>query len=362
MRLDLAVLPGDGIGKEVVGAALEVLDALGARLGFQVARTECPVGWAAVTANGSPLPEPTLRACRSADAVLLGAVGHPDAEGALPASRPEAGLLALRAGLGCWANLRPVAVSETMAEYSALRPERATGTDLLVVRELAGGLYYGDPRGERDGRAWNTLVYEEHEVRRIAGLALRLARGRGGRVTSVDKANVLEVSRLWRRVVDAVAQREGDVDVRHMLVDRAALEIVRDPGQFDVLLTSNLFGDILSDAAGGVAGSLGVLGSASLGGVTDLYEPVHGSAPELAGLGVANPMGALTSVELMLRHTFGLDRAARALAQAVEATVKQGIRTADLVPSAGQDPLREPVGTAAFTEAVLAHIETGESP
>jgi 3-isopropylmalate dehydrogenase len=224
----------------------------------------------------------------------------------------------------------------------------------MILRELGGGLYYGEPRGEKDGKAWNTMVYSEDEVQRIARLGLSLARGRHGRITSVDKANVLEVSRLWRRVVDETAAEEGQgVEVDHMLVDRAAMELMLNPTRFDVLLTENLFGDILSDQAGALVGSLGALGSASLGDGTDLYEPVHGSAPDIAGKGVANPLGAMASVALMLRHTFRMERPARRVEWACEAVLADGVRTVDL-----KEPGQEPVGTTAFTDAVLERIES----
>jgi 3-isopropylmalate dehydrogenase len=286
--------------------------------------------------------------------VFLGAVGHPDAAGQPRDRLPETGLLGLRKALACWANLRPVRVPPSLVGVSAASPERVRGTDVMILRELGGGLYYGEPRGEKDGKAWNTMVYSEEEVRRVARLGLSLARGRDGRMTSVDKANVLEVSRLWRRVVDETTAEEGEgVEVDHMLVDRAAMELMLNPTRFDVLLTENLFGDILSDQAGALVGSLGALGSASLGDGTDLYEPVHGSAPDIAGKGIANPLGAIASVALMLRHTFRMERAARRVESAYEAVLEDGIRTVDL-----KEPGWDPVGTDAFTDAVLERLES----
>lgn len=349
----VAVLGGDGVGPEVTAAAMQVLAAAVRDDGVTLHLTERPVGWTAVLDEGSPLPEETLRACVAADAVFLGAVGHPDAAGQPRERLPETGLLGLRKALACWANLRPVRVPPSLVGVSASRSERVCGTDIMILRELGGGLYYGEPRGEKDGKAWNTMVYSEAEVRRIARLGLTLARGRRGRMTSVDKANVLEVSRLWRRVVDETTTAEGEgVEVDHMLVDRAAMELVLNPTRFDVLLTENLFGDILSDQAGALLGSLGALGSASLGDGTGLYEPVHGSAPDIAGKGIANPLGAMASVALMLRHTFRMEGAAQRVEWAYEAVLADGIRTVDL-----KEPGRDPVGTTAFTDAVLERLE-----
>ena len=358
MLLEVAFLPGDGVGAEVTRAALDVLHAVADGWGHRVEASEHPIGWAAVQGTGDPLPRPTLDACRAAPAVFLGAVGHPDAAGAPRGRRPEDGLLRLRSELGCFANVRPVRVSDSLVASSALRPEVVRGTDLVIVRELAGGLYYGTPRGWEPtvGQAVNTLSYTDDEVSRIADIAFALARARDGRVTSVDKANVLEVSQLWRRVVDQVAPAYPDVEHEHMLVDRAAMELVLRPSRFDVILTENLFGDILSDAAGALTGSLGVLGSASLGGTTDLYEPVHGSAPDIAGRDVANPIGAMASVALMLHHTFGLNEEADALEAAAEDTLVAGLATADLVRGG-----EAAVGTGAFTAEVVERLAARRS-
>jgi 3-isopropylmalate dehydrogenase len=356
-ELKVAVLGGDGVGPEVTVSAMQVLEAAVREEGVTLRLIERPVGWTAVLEEGTPLPEATLRACLDADAVFLGAVGHPDAAGQPREKLPETGLLALRKALDCWANLRPVKVTRSLEGVSALRPERVRDTDVMILRELGGGLYYGEPRADEKekGRAFNTMVYTDHEVRRLAKLGLQLARGRKGRMTSVDKANVLEVSRLWRRVVDETVAAEGQgVEVDHMLVDRAAMELVLNPTRFDVLLTENLFGDILSDQAGALAGSLGALGSASLGDGTDLYEPVHGSAPDIAGKGIANPLGALASVALMLRYTFEMEDAAQRVEDAYESVLADGIRTVDL-----KEPGIKPVGTTQFTEAVLERLEAG---
>jgi 3-isopropylmalate dehydrogenase len=347
------VLGGDGIGPEVTSAAMQVLEAAVRDDGVKLVRDERPVGWTAVLQTGSPLPKETLDACVAADAVFLGAVGHPDASGQPREKLPETGLLALRKALECWANLRPVRVPPSLVGVSALRAERVRGTDVMILRELGGGLYYGEPRADEGKRAYNTMVYSDLEVRRMARLALTLARGRRGRVTSVDKANVLEVSRLWRRVVDETAAEAGEgIEVDHMLVDRAAMELVLNPTRFDVLLTENLFGDILSDQAGALVGSLGALGSASLGDGTDLYEPVHGSAPDIAGKGIANPLGAIDSVALMLRHTFHMDDAARRVEYAYGAALADGVRTGDLA-----EPGQKKASTTEFTEAVLERLQ-----
>ena len=350
----MAVLGGDGVGPEVTAAAMRVLKAAVRGEDVVLHLDERQIGWTAVLGESAPLPDGTLRACLDTDAVFLGAVGHPDAAGQPRERMPETGLLELRKALDCWANLRPVRVPPALVGVSALRAERVRGTDLMILRELGGGLYYGEPRGQDGEKAWNTMVYSEEEVRRVARLALELARRRRGCVTSVDKANVLEVSRLWRRVVDETAAEEGEgVEVNHMLVDRAAMELVLNPTRFDVVLTENLFGDILSDQAGALVGSLGALGSASLGAGTDLYEPVHGSAPDIAGKGIANPVGAIASVSLMLRHTFHMEEAAWRVEHACEAALADGMRTVDLI-----EPGQKPVGTTEFTDVVLERLET----
>lgn len=355
--IHLAVLPGDGVGPEVTRAGLRVLDAVADVADHRVRSQSWPVGWAALAETGTPLPDETLAACLAADAILLGAVGDPHADDLPPSERPVSGLLRLRRELGCFANLRPLRVSGGLIPYSPLRPERVRGTDLVIVRELSGGLYYGEPRGldESAGQAWNSVSCGCEEIRRIAEVAFELAADRRGRVTSVDKANVLEVSRLWRTVVDEVGLEHPGVSLEHMLVDRAAMELALRPTQFDVILTENLFGDILSDEAGALAGSLGLQGSASLGGRTDLYEPVHGSAPDIAGAGAANPTGAIASIALMLRHTFGLDAEADMIDRALDRAFAEGCRTRDLEPS--DAPGESPLGTAPFAEAVIERLE-----
>lgn len=357
--LKIVVLPGDGIGPEVSQAARVVLDAVASRFGHDLAVQEHPVGFSAWERHGVPIDDSVLDACRSADAVFLGAVGDPRAEALDPEVRPEAALLRLRRELGCFANLRPARIDEPLVGASALRPEIARTCDFVIVRELTGGLYYGAPRGydRAARRAVNTLTYDEGEVERVARVAFELATRRRGHLTSVDKANVLEVSRLWRSVVDRVATDYPGVELEHMLVDRCAMEVVTNPGRFDVLLTENLFGDILSDEAAAVCGTLGVLPSASIGGSVGLYEPVHGSAPDLAGHDVANPVGAIRSMAMMLDHSFGLDREAAAIEQAVARVLADGLRTADVAGGS------RPVGTRAFgkavADAVLAPADDG---
>ncbi|HMV32805.1 MAG TPA: 3-isopropylmalate dehydrogenase, partial [Gemmatimonadales bacterium] len=298
----IAVLPGDGIGPEVVAAGLAVLHAAAERFGLTIHATEFPMGAAGVAAHGDPFPEVTRQGIRGADAVLLGAVGDPSLDAAPRHLKPETGLLALRAALGVFANLRPVAAHPALAHASPLRPERLAGTDLLIVRELTGGLYYGEPRSNDGEVAVNTLRYSRPEVERVARIAFEAARGRRKKLLSVDKANVLETSQLWRAVVTAMAAAYPDVAVEHIYVDYAAMRLVTDPASLDVVLTENMFGDILSDEAAVLAGSLGLLPSASLGAGAGLYEPIHGSAPPLAGKDVANPIGTIGSVAMLLRY------------------------------------------------------------
>ncbi len=346
-RLHVAVLPGDGIGPEVIDAALRILHTVARNGAHELVLAEHAIGWAATERHGDPLPADTLEACLAADAVLLGAIGDPAAEGAPPLQRPEAGLLRLRRELGCFANLRPARVPDALLEFSALKERVARGTDIMIVRELGGGIYYGEPRGADEEHAWNTMTYSRAEVERVARLAFELAAGRRGRLTSVDKANVLEVSRMWRQVVTEIAGDFPNVRLDHMYVDRAAMELVLEPSEFDVIVTGNLFGDILSDQCGGLGGSLGLLGSASLGGRTDLYEPVHGSAPDIAGQGIANPIGAIDSVAMMLRHTFGLHHDAASVEAAVDEALRNGHRTADLRTEGGSA-----LTTTEFTDVV----------
>jgi 3-isopropylmalate dehydrogenase len=330
-RFSLAVLPGDGIGPEVTAEALKVLRAAADLFGYRIDTAEYAVGAAGVAESGDSLPERTRSAVTQADAVLLGAVGHPDLAAAEGKRRPEAGLLALRKLLGVYANLRPVTVYPSLLHASPLRPERLAGVDLLIVRELTGGLYYGEPRGRDRDAAVNTLRYTVPEIERVARVAFRAAADRRGRLTSVDKANVLEVSQLWRETVTRIGETEfAEVAVEHLYVDFAAMRLVTDPARIDVLLTENLFGDILSDEAAVLTGSLGLLPSASLGEGPGLFEPVHGSAPDIAGRGVANPIGAIASASMLLRYGLACPEAAAVVDHAVAAVLAAGARTADL--------------------------------
>jgi 3-isopropylmalate dehydrogenase len=348
LRARIVLLPGDGIGPEIGSAARAVLGALG---DFEV--SDRLIGGASIDAHGTALADEVLAACRSADAVLLCAVGGPKWDTTDPdAPRPEQGLLGLRKGLGVYANLRPVRPSEALLDASPLRRERIEGTDLLVVRELTGGIYFGD--SGRDGdRAHDDCAYSVEEIERIASVAFDSAAGRRGKVTSVDKANVLETSRLWRETVSRLAEEREEIELDHMLVDNAAMQLVSRPSGFDVIVTENLFGDILSDEAAMLTGSLGMLPSASLGADgPGLFEPVHGSAPDIAGTGKANPLATLLSVAMLLRHGLGREQEADRLEAAVEKALADGLRTPDL---AGGDGTRE-VGTEEMTEAVLAAL------
>jgi len=350
----IAVLAGDGIGPEIVSAACQLLTALGS-FDFE----EHPIGGASIDALGTPLSDTVLEACRGSDAVLLGAVGGPRWDSTDPeAPRPEQGLLGLRKGLGLYANLRPVRPLPALIDASPLRPERIEGTDLLVVRELTGGIYFG-AKERRGGTASDECVYSTPEIERIARIAFEAARRRAGgsgagRVTSVDKANVLETSRLWREVVTSTAADYEDVELDHLLVDNAAMQLVSNPSRFDVIVTENMFGDILSDESAMLTGSLGMLPSASLGdGGPGVFEPVHGSAPDIAGEGVANPLATFLSVAMMLRDGLGDDGRATRLEAAVERVLADGLRTADL--HMGSEGERR-VGTEEMTRAVIAAL------
>jgi 3-isopropylmalate dehydrogenase len=329
------LLPGDGIGPEVVYEAVRVLDVTGKKFEHTFEYTERLIGGCAIDRYGVALTDETLADCQSADAVLLGAVGGPKWDDPAAKVRPEQGLLALRKGLSVFANLRPVRAHPSLADASPLKPEKLAGVDVMVIRELTGGLYFGQPKGreQRDGheRAVDTLEYYDYEVRRVVELAFRLARGRRSRVTSVDKANVLESSRLWRQVATAVGQEHPDVALDHMLVDTAAMRLVANPASFDVLVTENMFGDILTDEAAVLAGSMGLLPSASLGASgPGLYEPIHGSAPDIAGKGIANPLGTILSAAMLLRYSLSLEREAATIEAAVDQVLTAGCRTADL--------------------------------
>jgi len=340
--LTVALLPGDGVGPEVTAEAARVLRAAAEAFGFELVTSEHPVGGAGLDAAGDPLPSDTLEACLAADAVFLGAVGGPQWDDVDASSRPERGLLRLRARLGAFANLRPVSVPSSMAGRSPLREEVVSGTDLLIVRELTGGIYFGTPREKTDTEAFDTMRYTDTEIERIARVAFEWARRRGGRVASVDKANVLASSRLWREVVTRLgASSYPDVELEHFYVDNAAMQIVRDPKHFDVVVTGNLFGDILSDLAATLPGSLGLLPSASVGGRVGMFEPVHGSAPDIAGRGLANPLAAIQSAAMLL-DTVGHGDAATAIRGSVARVLADGPLTPDL----GGTATTEDVGLA----------------
>lgn len=335
MNANITLLPGDGIGPEVVSEAVRVLEVIASKCGHSFQFHERLMGGCSIDTYGSSLTDETLTDCQAADAVLLGAVGGPKWDDPAAKDRPERGLLALRKGLGVFANLRPVRVHPALVDASPLKPEKLQGVDILIVRELTGGLYFGQPkmRETRDGveRAVDTLEYTDLEIRRIVKLAFDLAKGRKKKVTSVDKANVLESSRLWRQVAIQIARENPEVTLEHQLVDSAAMKLITGPASLDVVVTENMFGDILTDEASVLAGSMGMLPSASLseGGV-GLYEPIHGSAPDIAGQGIANPIGTILSAALMLRHSLHLEEEAAVIERAVEQAITAGARTVDL--------------------------------
>jgi 3-isopropylmalate dehydrogenase len=330
----VAVLPGDGIGPEIVREALKVFGVVAERTGVRFDLQEGLAGGAAYDRFGTPLPEEVMQLALASDAVLLGAVGGPKWESLDYSVRPERGLLGLRSGLGLYANLRPVVVFEDLIDASPLKPGVVRGIDMIIVRELLGDAYFGKPRGVRieNGRriGTNTMVYTEDEIRRIAKVGFDLARGRRNKLLSVDKANVLEMTELWRDVVTEVGRDYPEVELTHMYVDNCAMQLIRNPGQFDVIVTTNMFGDILSDEASMLTGSLGMLPSASLGAKTAMYEPSHGSAPDIAGKGIANPLATILSVAMMLRHSFGMAAEAELVEKAVRMALKEGFRTEDI--------------------------------
>jgi 3-isopropylmalate dehydrogenase len=353
-KANLVLLPGDGIGPEVVAEARKVLEHVATRFGHTFEFTSHLIGGVAIDATGGSLPKATVDACLASDAILLGAVGGPKWDDPRAKVRPEQGLLAIRQVLGLYANLRPVRVHPALADASPIKADRVEGVDILFVRELTGGLYFGKPRlrekvGDRI-RAVDTLEYTDEEVRRVVRLALRLAVGRRKLLTSVDKANVLESSRLWREVAVEVAKEEPSVRLEHQLVDSCAMRLITAPRSFDVVVTENMFGDILTDEAAVLTGSLGLLPSASLGeGTRGLYEPIHGSAPDIAGKGIANPLGTIMSAAMLLRHSLGLEEEARAVEKAVDQAITDGARTADMVTD-------KPISTGQMGAAVLERL------
>ncbi|GED21879.1 3-isopropylmalate dehydrogenase [Halomonas halmophila] len=357
MTRKILVLPGDGIGPEITAQASRVLAACQAR-GLDVEVEEAPVGGTAYDLHGTPLPDSTLDRARAADAVLLGAVGGPQWDAIEDISkRPEKGLLGLRKELGLFGNLRPALLYPQLAEASSLKPELVAGLDIMIVRELTGGIYFGQPRGieERDGQrvGFNTYIYSEAEIERIGRVAFEMAQKRGKKLCSVDKANVLEVTMLWREVMERLAPEYPDVELTHMYVDNAAMQLVREPKQFDVVVTGNMFGDILSDAAAMLTGSIGMLPSASLNeSGQGMYEPCHGSAPDIAGQGLANPLATILSVAMMLRYSLGENALAERIEAAVGKVLDDGLRTADIAPQGGPY-----VSTVEMGDAVLAALE-----
>jgi 3-isopropylmalate dehydrogenase len=353
MEKQILLLPGDGIGPEIIAETKRVLEEIARMYRHTFRFIEGRIGGDAIDATGSPLPEETLGLAKDSDAILLGAVGGPKWDGNAPEKRPEKGLLQIRKALGLYANLRPVRVLEPLMDASTLKEEVLADVDLLIVRELTGGLYFGEPRERRqingeDG-AVDTLLYTRGEIERILHQAFQFARTRKKRVVSVDKANVLESSRLWREIADEVAREYPDVTLSHMLVDNAAMQLIRDPRQFDVIVTENLFGDILSDEASMITGSLGLLPSASMNtSKVGLFEPVHGSAPDIAGTGAANPLATILSAAMMLQYSFGLADEAKAIEVAVDHVLAQGVRTKDIAKAS-----ENAVSTTAITNAVI---------
>ncbi|MEE2644305.1 MAG: 3-isopropylmalate dehydrogenase [Myxococcota bacterium] len=356
--LSLLILPGDGIGPEVTEAARRVLEQAAARVGCRLKVEEGLIGGAAYDQEGHPVSEATLQRAQEADAVLLGAVGGPRYDTLPPAHRPERGLLALRAALGVYANLRPARCFPALLHNSPLKESLIAGADLLFVRELIGGIYFGQPsvvEGEGESRlGYDTMRYSVSEIKRVAAIAFQLAAKRSGRLTSVDKANVLSSSRLWRETLESLAPNYPTVTLEHIYVDNCAMQLTTAPSRFDVLVTGNLFGDILSDEAAALTGSLGLLPSAALGEGAGLYEPVHGSAPDIAGRGIANPIAAVLSAALLLRWSAGQGPAAAAIERAVELSLDQGLRTADIYTGAAGE--RE-VGTKEITDAICAALD-----
>ncbi len=356
-KYKIALLSGDGIGPEVIKEAVKVLESLRKSLGCELILNELPVGGAAYETEGHPLPADTLNVAQEADAVLLGAVGGPRWEKIDFSLRPERALLGLRSNLKLYANLRPAKIFPALVDASSLKRELVDNLDIMVVRELTGGIYFGEPRGVEfltDGkrRGFNTLVYTDEEIKRIARVAFDVARKRSKRVVSVDKANVLEATGLWREVVTEVHKEYDDITLEHMYVDNCAMQLVREPKQFDVIVTTNMFGDILSDEASMLTGSIGMLPSASVGGKTAMYEPIHGSAPDIAGKGLANPLATILSIGMMFKYSFGHEEVSAKLESAVESVLNQGIRTRDIMSNKMTE-----VSTQEMGDRVVAELE-----
>ncbi|UZJ42157.1 3-isopropylmalate dehydrogenase [Prosthecochloris sp. SCSIO W1101] len=348
----IVTIPGDGIGPEVVSSAVQVINALEKKYDLEVSIEEHLFGGASYDVHSEMLTEETLEACKNCDAVLLGAVGGPKWENLPHEKKPEAALLKIRKELGLFANFRPAKVYDALVNASSLKPDILSGTDFMVIRELTGGIYFGQPRGYDENKGWNTMVYEKYEVERIARLAFETAMKREKRLVCIDKANVLECSQFWRNIVHEVHKDFPDVELTDMYVDNAAMQVVRDPKQFDVIVTKNLFGDILSDISGMITGSLGMLPSASIGKNHALYEPIHGSAPDIAGQNKANPIATIASVAMMFEHSFSMQHVADDIYKAIEKTLESGMRTADIANS--DDNI---ASTTEITDAITAKLE-----
>jgi len=349
----IALIKGDGIGPEIVDEAVKVLDAVASYSGFGFKYDELLMGGCAYDITGDPLPQETISGSLSADAVLFGAIGGEKWDNLPREKRPESGLLRFRKELGVYANIRPAVVYDELANASSLKPEIVRGVDLMVVRELIGGIYFGEPKGRDENKGWNTMVYSRDEIVRIAHQAFKIAMTRGKKVCSIDKANVLDVSQLWRETVEEIAKEYPEVELSHMYVDNAAMQLIRDPKQFDVMLTGNIFGDILSDEASMLSGSIGLLPSASVGAKIGVYEPIHGSAPDIAGQGIANPIATISSASMMLRYALNENAAADKIDAAIKRALAEGYRTQDLA----QFDAKEICSTSEMGSIIANYIE-----
>jgi 3-isopropylmalate dehydrogenase len=352
MNIKIALLPGDGIGPEIMESAVGLIKSIADRYNLSISFSEQLVGGASIDEYGEPLTEQVLEECYDANAVLLGAVGGEKWENLEHQKKPEAGLLKLRKSLGLFANIRPAKIYPAFIDASSLKADVLSGTDFVVLRELTGGIYFGEPRGYDETHGWNTMSYTKDEVDRIVHMAFEMAKQRNGKLTSVDKANVLEVSQFWRSRVNEIKEKFPEITLQHMYVDNASMQIVRDPTQFDVIVTGNMFGDIVSDIAGMITGSLGMLPSASLGDQYALYEPVHGSAPDIAGKDMANPIAMLSSVAMMFNHSFQMTQAAEIIENAIERSLGQGFRTQDIFSEG-----KELVSCTKMSEIILNNVE-----
>jgi len=349
----IALIKGDGIGPEIIDEAVKVLDAVASYSGFSLQYEDLLMGGCAYDITGDPLPQETISGSLNSDAVLFGAIGGEKWDNLPREKRPESGLLRFRKELGVYANLRPAVVYDELANASSLKPEVVRGVDLMVVRELIGGIYFGEPKGRDETKGWNTMVYTRDEIVRIAHQAFKIAMTRGKRVCSIDKANVLDVSQLWRETVEEVAKEYPEVELSHMYVDNAAMQLIRDPKQFDVMLTGNIFGDILSDEASMLSGSIGLLPSASIGAKIGVYEPIHGSAPDIAGQGIANPIATISSASMMLRYALKEEKAADKIDNAIKKALSEGYRTGDLA----QFDAKEVCSTSEMGSIIANYIE-----